>query len=177
MFNLDLANKAINEQKDFLLVEGQLDAIRCHTEGFCTTVAPQGTAFKDTQAELMRKSNPRKIVCLLDGDEAGQKAALSYVPIFLKTGLDAHFVTIPIGSDPDQILVNQGKEGLQKLIQEGQPIVKYVCSKILSANPTPQEKTKVGDFFFRPLLRWTRWFFAIPISMKYPKTLMFHHHR
>jgi DNA primase len=151
LFNLDLANKAINEQKDFLLVEGQLDAIRCHTEGFHTTVAPQGTAFKDTQAELMRKSNPRRIICLLDGDEAGQKAALSYVPIFLKTGLDAHFATIPIGSDPDQILVNQGKEGLQKLIQEGQPMVKYVCSKILSANPTPQEKTKVGDFFFPPL--------------------------
>ncbi|NBU86637.1 MAG: DNA primase, partial [Verrucomicrobia bacterium] len=39
LFNLDLANKAINEQKDFLLVEGQLDAIRCHTEGFHTTVA------------------------------------------------------------------------------------------------------------------------------------------
>ena len=151
LFNLDLANKAINEQKDFLLVEGQLDAIRCHTEGFHTTVAPQGTAFKDTQAELMRKSNPRRIVCLLDGDEAGQKAALSYVPIFLKTGLDAHFATIPVGSDPDQILVNQGKEGLQKLIQEGQPMVKYVCSKILSSSPTPQEKAKVGDFFFPPL--------------------------
>ena len=150
LFNLDLANKAINEQKDFLLVEGQLDAIRCYTEGFHTTVAPQGTAFKDSQAELMRKSNPRRIVCLLDGDEAGQKAALSYVPIFLKTGLDAHFATIPVGSDPDQILVNQGKEGLQKLIQEGQPMVNYVCSKILSSNPTPQEKTKVGDFFFPP---------------------------
>ena len=51
LFNLDLANKAINEQKDFLLVEGQLDAIRCYNEGFLTTVAPQGTAFKDTQAE------------------------------------------------------------------------------------------------------------------------------
>ncbi len=148
LFNLDLANKAINEQKDFLLVEGQLDAIRCHSEGFHTTVAPQGTAFKDTQAELMRKSNPRRIVCLLDGDDAGQKAALSYVPIFLKTGLDAHFATLPIGSDPDQILINQGREGLAKIIEEGKPMVKYVCSKIFSNHPTPNEKTRVGEFFF-----------------------------
>ena len=86
LFNLHLANKEISEESDFILVEGQLDAIRCHLEGFKTTVAPQGTAFKETQAELMRKSNPRRVVCLLDGDEAGQKAALSYIPIFLEQG-------------------------------------------------------------------------------------------
>ena len=151
LFNLDLANKALNEQKDFLLVEGQLDAIRCYIEGFQTTVAPQGTAFKDTQAELMRKSNPRRVVCLLDGDEAGQKAALSYVPIFLKTGLDAYFATIPKGSDPDQILVNEGKGSLSNIISEGKPMVKYVCSKLLSPSPSPHEKSKVTDFFFPAL--------------------------
>ena len=151
LFNLDLANKAINDQKDFLLVEGQLDAIRCYIEGFHTTVAPQGTAFKDTQAELMRKSNPRRIICLLDGDDAGQKAALSYVPIFLKTGLDAHFAVLPIGSDPDHILIEQGREGLAKIIKEGKPMVNYVCSKILSHPPTPHEKKQVGEFFFPPL--------------------------
>ena len=151
LFNLDLANKAINDQKDFLLVEGQLDAIRCHTEGFITTVAPQGTAFKESQAELMRKSNPRRVVCLLDGDEAGQKAALSYIPIFLKTGLDAHFTTIPTGADPDQILVKEGREGFSKIVEEGKPMVQYVCSKMLSQNPSPREKAKVAEFFFPPL--------------------------
>lgn len=150
LFNLDLANKEINENKDFLLVEGQLDSIRCYTEGFKTTVAPQGTAFKDTQAELLRKSNPRRVVCLLDGDQAGQKAALSYVPIFLKAGLDARFATLPVGSDPDQLLVNHGKETLQKIIEQGEPMVTYVCGKILSNKPTPQEKRKVTDFFFPP---------------------------
>ena len=60
-------------------MEGQLDAIRCWLEGFKTVVAPQGTAFKDSQAMLMRKSSPKGVVCLLDGDEAGQKAAFSYI--------------------------------------------------------------------------------------------------
>jgi DNA primase len=148
LFNLDLANKEINENNDFLLVEGQLDSIRCYVEGFKTTVAPQGTAFKDTQADLMRKSNPRRVVCLLDGDKAGQKAALSYVPIFLKSGLDARFATLPDGSDPDQILVNHGSGTLKKIIEKGEPMVTYVCGKILSNKPTPQEKRKVTDFFF-----------------------------
>ena len=70
LFNFHLANKEITEEKDFILVEGQLDAIRCYLEGFKSTVAPQGTAFKLSQAELMRKANPRKVICLLDGDEA-----------------------------------------------------------------------------------------------------------
>ncbi len=54
LFNHDLANKEIDEKSDFLLVEGQLDAIRCWAEGFKTVVAPQGTAFGDIQANLLR---------------------------------------------------------------------------------------------------------------------------
>ena len=80
-----MANKEISEQSDFILVEGQLDAIRCHLEGFKTTVAPQGTAFKETH-ELMRKSNPRRVVCLLDGDEAGKKQHFHTYPFFLEQG-------------------------------------------------------------------------------------------
>ena len=148
LFNLDLANKKIKENQDFLLVEGQLDAIRCWAEGFETTIAPQGTAFKETQAELLRKSNPRHVICLLDGDQAGQKAALSYIPIFLKTGLDARLATLPEGSDPDQILVEKGKSGLQQIIGQGKPAIEYVCEKILSPKPSPQERQKVTDFLF-----------------------------
>ena len=119
------------------MVEGQLDAIRCYLEGFKSTVAPQGTAFKLSQAELMRKANPRKVICLLDGDEAGQKAALSYIPIFLKTGLEAHIATLPQGSDPDQILVNSGKSALLNIIEDGVPMVNYVCNRMLGEHPTP----------------------------------------
>ena len=84
LFNFHLANKEVSESKEFILVEGQLDAIRCHSMGFRTVVAPQGTAFKQSQATLMYRSRPKGVVCLLDGDAAGQKAALSYVSIFLK---------------------------------------------------------------------------------------------
>ena len=151
LFNFHLANKEITEEKDFILVEGQLDAIRCYLEGFKSTVAPQGTAFKLSQAELMRKANPRKVICLLDGDEAGQKAALSYIPIFLKTGLEAHIATLPQGSDPDQILVNSGKSALLNIIEDGVPMVNYVCNRMLGEHPTPQENQMVSDFFF-PIL-------------------------
>ena len=68
-------------------------------------------------------------MCLLDGDDAGKKAALSYVAIFMKSGLDARFATLPKGSDPDQVLEQSGPSALQKLIDEGKSSVQFVVDE------------------------------------------------
>ena len=148
-----MANKAISDSTDFLLVEGQLDAIRCWEEGFKTVIAPQGTAFKESQANLLKKSDPRRIVCLLDGDDAGKKAALSYVSIFMKSGLDARFATLPKGSDPDQVLEQSGPSALQKLIDEGKSSVQFVVDEKIEkvSEATPMIRKKVSEFFYEPL--------------------------
>jgi DNA primase len=138
LFNLYLANKEINETREFILVEGQLDAIRCWVEGFKTVVAPQGTAFTDSQAMLLRKSNPKGVVCLLDGDQAGQKAAFSYIPTFLRVGLDARFTTLPEGKDPDQILVEEGTEGMQNILDKGMTAIEYAVHFKLKGKKNPQ---------------------------------------
>lgn len=153
LFNLHLANKEISDEKDFLLVEGQLDAIRCWEEGFKTVIAPQGTAFKNTQADLLRKSNPRRVVCLLDGDEAGKKAALSYVPIFIKAGLDARFATLPKDSDPDLILQSKGPKALAEIIQKGLPMIDYVIAQKLGkpSQASPNDLRKTSELLFDPL--------------------------
>ena len=138
LFNLYLANKEINETREFILVEGQLDAIRCWVEGFKTVVAPQGTAFTDSQAMLLRKSNPKGVVCLLDGDEAGQKAAFSYIPTFLRVGLDARFTTLPEGKDPDQVLIEEGTDGLQRILDKGMTAIEYAVHFKLKGKTNPQ---------------------------------------
>ncbi len=138
LFNLHQANKEINENQEFVLVEGQLDAIRCYINGFKTTIAPQGTSFGESQAMLLRKSNPKGVVCLLDGDEAGQKAAFSYISTFLKTGLDARFSCLPNGKDPDQILLEQGPLELQKIIDNGVSSIEYAIQFKLKGNKSPQ---------------------------------------
>ena len=150
LFNLYLANKEINETREFILVEGQLDAIRCWVEGFKTVVAPQGTAFTDSQAMLLRKSNPKGVVCLLDGDEAGQKAAFSYIPTFLRVGLDARFTTLPEGKDPDQILIEEGTEGLQNILDKGMTAIEYAVHFKLNgkANPQASEIRAVSELVF-----------------------------
>jgi len=157
LFNHDLANKEINEKSHFLLVEGQLDAIRCWVEGFKTVVAPQGTALGDIQASLLRKSNPRGVQCLLDGDDAGKKAAFDYIPIFLKAGISARFSTLPTGTDPDQLLLDRGSDGLKELLDQGISPIEYAIRYKLEgiSAPSPTDRKKVSDFIFKCLTEVT----------------------
>ena len=90
---------------------------------------PQGTAFKNSQALLLYRSRPKGVVCLLDGDAAGQKAALSYVSIFLKVGLDARFAELPKEVIPIKFLMGQGIEKMHKIIKDAQPMVEYVIKQ------------------------------------------------
>ena len=47
LFALDIARRAIIEEKYAVVCEGQLDTISCHEAGICNVVAPQGTALTE----------------------------------------------------------------------------------------------------------------------------------
>ena len=155
LFNLHLANKALKTGQDFILVEGQLDAIRCYIEGFETVIAPQGTAFTTSQADLLKKSNPRSIICLLDGDEAGRKAGLKYVSIFMESGLNARFASLPQGSDPDQILLDFGKNKLSEILSSSISMVQYVVENLANQEEkeNPSIRKSICDFLFRSFVK------------------------
>ena len=97
LFNLDRARQHVGEDRPFLLVEGQLDALRCWQVGLTTAVAPQGTAITDTQLVLLRRYLPQ-VECFLDGDSAGQKAAMRLLPMALKAGLEVKFLVLQPGA-------------------------------------------------------------------------------
>jgi DNA primase len=117
LFGLDRARLEAGETNPFLLVEGQLDVIRCHEQGIKTAVAPQGTAITESQLALMKRYAPT-VECLLDADSAGQKAALRLLPMAVKTGLEARFLTLPKGEDPDTYLRRGGRDALESLRRE-----------------------------------------------------------
>ena len=82
LFGLHKAKKEVSDDLPFILVEGQLDAIRCWTIGL-PAVAPQGTSITENQLLLLKRFNER-VICLLDGDDAGKKAALRALPMAWK---------------------------------------------------------------------------------------------
>ncbi len=99
VFNLDRARTIRKGEEPFVLVEGQLDAIRCHSAGIPGVIAAQGTAVTEEHLSQLRRFTQRLIV-FLDADAAGQKAALRLLPIGLREGLDIRFLSPPGGKDP-----------------------------------------------------------------------------
>ena len=73
LFNLDRARSEAKEGHPFVLVEGQLDALRSWSVGLKTAVAPQGTSITEGQLALLRRYH-NQVECFFDGDGAGQKA-------------------------------------------------------------------------------------------------------
>jgi DNA primase len=114
LFGLDQARQQIREDGTFLLVEGQLDALRCHSVGLQTAVAPQGTGVTERQLHQLRRYSPR-LWCFLDSDGAGQKAALRVLEMALKEEMEVRFILLPEGQDPDSYLRGKGSVVLQEL--------------------------------------------------------------
>ena len=143
LFGMDHARTHLKDGDSFLLVEGQLDAIRCWSVGLHTAIAPQGTALTEDQLHLLRRYDPKSVECLLDGDRAGRKAALRYVPLALKAELDFRFLLLPEKTDPDDLLREQGAEALEPLRNNALNGIQLSVSESLPPDraPNPHEKT------------------------------------
>ncbi len=107
LFGLDKAKREILDAHRALLVEGQIDCIRCHLGGFKNAVASQGTAFTGEHAALLKRYADH-IVIVLDADAAGQKAALRTAELLIAEGLAVSLAALPPGEDPDSLILKKG---------------------------------------------------------------------
>ncbi|MDQ8197823.1 DNA primase [Pelagicoccus enzymogenes] len=143
LFNLDRARMEVKPETPFVMVEGQLDAIRCWSVGITTAVAPQGTGITESQLRLLKRYESRLIV-LLDGDSAGQKAALRMLPLALAQGVEAAFIPLTDKEDPDDIFLEGGHEALDTLLQRELEPIQFACKAHMPPGErlTPQGKAK-----------------------------------
>ncbi len=149
LFNLDRARMEVSPEKPFFMVEGQLDAIRCWSVGLTTVVAPQGTGITESQLRLLKRYEPR-LVMLLDGDSAGQKAALRMLPLALAQAVETTFIPLAGKEDPDDIFRVGGSAALDGLMQRRMQPIAYACASIApdAANLTPQAKATAARELF-----------------------------
>ncbi len=149
LFGLDYARTHLGEAKSVILVEGQLDCLRCFEKGIGHAVAPQGTAITDHQLALLRRYTQR-VEVLLDGDNAGRKAALRMLPLALKAGLDVHFLALPQGADPDDLLAEGGAEALTALEAEAMTWIQFAARALVppELDPgSPEERRGLDELF------------------------------
>ena len=121
-----------------------MDVIALAQAGFGEVVAPNGTAVTEAQLERMWRLSDVPILCL-DGDSAGQKAAIRAahraLPL-LTPGRSLAFVTLPQGQDPDDLVRAKGAAAFEALLTTTEPLVDRLWASELAAEPlaTPEQK-------------------------------------
>lgn len=127
LFGINFAKTNCSER--IILVEGNMDVISLHQAGFTNVVAPLGTAFTISQANLLARYT-KEIVLTLDADAAGQKAIKRASELLESTGLSVRVVIIPDGKDPDEYIKKNGPERFRALLDGAVSDIEY---KLLTA--------------------------------------------
>ncbi len=106
LYGLDKAKRSIIDRGVTVIVEGQIDTIRCHLAGITNTVAPLGTGFTAFHGSTIRRLC-EEAVLVFDGDKAGREASFKAFAGLASLGVRVKSVMLPDG-DPDSFLISGG---------------------------------------------------------------------
>lgn len=125
LFGLHKTKRALIEANCAIVCEGQLDLITLFEAGIANVVAPQGTAFTESQARVLKRFVHEVVLCF-DADTAGKKAAERSLEALLQKDrawynafaydLTVRIAEMPPGEDPDSLIRREGKALFEKRI-------------------------------------------------------------
>jgi DNA primase len=124
LFGLDKSKRALIEANSAVVCEGQLDLISLFESGITNVVAPQGTAFTEAQARILKRFVNEVVLCF-DADAAGQKAAERSLDALLQNDLIVRVAGMPAGEDPDSLVRREGKTAFEKRIGDARDFFDY----------------------------------------------------
>ncbi|HIA57441.1 MAG TPA: DNA primase [Candidatus Lambdaproteobacteria bacterium] len=125
---------SIRKLRRLIFVEGYLDVMRLHENGFTDAVATCGTALTPDHLKIVRRYADT-VILLFDGDTAGKNAALRHAHLLLPHALESYIITLPEGDDPDTFLLKQGKAGFEELLERKTPAIDYLVQQTINKYP------------------------------------------
>lgn len=114
LWGLDIAREGIRLTNEAVVVEGYMDALMAHQNGFTNVVASMGTALTAQQVEHLT-SLAKSYVLALDADAAGQEATLRSLQTSWAGVDNVRIALLPKGKDPDD-LIRQNPERWPEVI-------------------------------------------------------------
>ena len=132
LFGLSFCRKVIAKERKVIIVEGQFDALRLIHEGFCYTVAAQGTAFGEDHAKELLHLGVNHVYLALDADKSGQAAAEKIGDMFQKEAIEVSVVCMPIDTDPDTFLREKGPSFWEKLLEDSISYLDFLIKRFSS---------------------------------------------
>ena len=128
LFGLDRTKRALIAAESAIICEGQLDLITLFESGIQNVVAPQGTAFTENQARVLKRF-VREVVLCFDSDSAGQKAAERSLESLLQNDLTVRVAEMPPGEDPDSLVRKSGRKTFEEIVSSAPDFFDYWIEK------------------------------------------------
>jgi DNA primase len=142
-FGLDKSKRAILDAGFAIICEGQLDLIACFMAGVQNIVAPQGTAFTDQHARILKRYVGEVVLCF-DSDEAGQNAAVRSLDHLLASGMAVRVAVVPPPHDPDSYIKAFSGEKFHELINHAKGFFDYYLERLCKQNDQNTDKGRLA---------------------------------
>ncbi|MBS0620097.1 MAG: DNA primase [Verrucomicrobia bacterium] len=156
LFGLSYSRSRIAKEKQALVVEGQIDALKLIQAGFDYTVAGQGTAFGEEHVKELIHLGASRIYLALDGDEAGKEATVKIGHLFQKKGIEVLCVLLPPGADPDSLIREKGIAYFGELLDKSIDYLTFLfthLSKGINLS-SPAQKNQVVSQIVEKIKEW-----------------------
>ena len=155
VFNFARARGPAFDKGELIVVEGYMDVLALHQAGFQNAVATLGTAFTERQMDQLWLLAPEPIICF-DGDRAGEAAAARAIDRMLPNLREGHsfrFAFLPQGSDPDDLVRNEGAAAFAHLLAEARPLIDVLWRRECASHSldTPERRAALEESFERLL--------------------------
>ncbi len=128
LYGINLAAAAIRQQGLVVIVEGYMDVITAHQNGFGNVVASMGTSVTEKQVGILKRLT-KNMALALDADAAGEEAMLRAVGYENTLDAEVKVIILPGGKDPDDV-IKEDATIWQNLLEEALPIVDYTFNMV-----------------------------------------------
>jgi DNA primase len=144
LYGLNFSKESVRETGEVIIVEGYTDFTSVYQAGITNVAASLGTSLTSQQVSLPLRFAPRMIVSY-DGDAAGKKAACRAISLCFEKGVQVKVLTLPPGTDPDNLIKKSGSAEFKNLIQKSTPGLKFLIDSLLEEwrKDIPEEKTRI----------------------------------
>ena len=133
LFGLHRSKRALIDKKSAIVCEGQIDLITVFEAGVQNVIAPQGTAFTEKQARILKRYVEEVVLCY-DADGAGESAAEKAAKLLFTQNVAVRVATMPPGEDPDSMIRGRGAAAFVEQISVAKDFFDFQIDR-LAARP------------------------------------------
>ncbi len=150
LYGIDLAKRAIAQQRKAVIVEGYTDVMACHLAGIETAIATCGTAFGGDHIKILRRllmdndTFGGQVIFTFDGDAAGQKAAMRAFEDDQRFVAQTFVAVEQNGLDPCELRQKHGDAAVVALVEKAVPLFEFAIRSVLAGHDLEQPAGRVA---------------------------------